>query len=250
MPKNVNIFKRHDSPYYYCSYRMKVRDANGSVYSRQRMISTQTADARLAQKRANAKREEDIARFHDNKAPASNLRDDWPTVEKIVNLYVDAARNKSTRSIVRDFLTVVAEGAMILGDVDGRAKARALKVSVLTTDHMLRWRNQECRIKAELEPRTASNVNYFMRAAKSVFSDQDITETYNRLTLPLTIQSWRKVSQLKAQKTGDSSRFRKTFLGGWIGGRSGFSCGLPNGSSDTANPAWQISFGTRMHATG
>jgi integrase len=177
------------------------------------MISTQTADARLAQKRANAKREEDIARFHDNKAPASNLRDDWPTVEKIVNLYVDAARNKSTRSIVRDFLTVVAEGAMILGDVDGRAKARALKVSVLTTDHMLRWRNQECRIKAELEPRTASNVNYFMRAAKSVFSDQDITETYNRLTLPLTIQSWRKVSQLKAQKTGGFQQIPQDILG-------------------------------------
>jgi hypothetical protein len=200
--KNVLIFKRHDSPYYYCSYRMKVRDANGSIYSRQRMLSTQTADAKLAQKRANAKREEDIVRFHDRQAPAPNLSDQWPTIDKIVNLYVDASRNKSTRNVVRDFLTVVAEGAMILGDVNGRVKARAMKVSELTTDHMLRWRNQECRRKAGLEPRTDANINYFMRAAKSVFSNQDTSETYHGLKLPLTINAWRKVSFLKAPKNG------------------------------------------------
>ena len=212
MPKNVNIFKRHDSPYYYYSYRTKFRDANGSIYSRQRMLSTQTADAKLAQKRANAKREEDIARFHDKQAPASNLSDPWPTIGRVVDLYVAAGRNKSTKSIVRDFLTVVAEGAMILGNERGREKAKAMKVSELTLEHMLRWRNQECRIKAGLDPRSDANINYFMRAAKSVFSNQDTTETYNRLKLPLTINTWRKVTCLKAPKNGGFQQIPQAIL--------------------------------------
>jgi hypothetical protein len=71
---------------------------------------------------------------------------------------------------------------------------------------MLRWRNQEARIKAGLEPRTPANVNYFMRAAKSVFSNRDMGETYNELRLPQTIEGWRKTTFLRAPK---NDRFRQ-----------------------------------------
>lgn len=198
--QNVNIFKR--GSYYVASYRVMVRDEHGGIRSMQRTLSTQTADSGVAQKRANRMREEDIARFHDNKEGASvNLRDTCPTVGQIADLYLAAARNKSTKNVTRDFLTVVAEGAMILGHgAMAREKARAIKLSELTVNHMLRWRNQECRIKAGLEPRTDANINYFMRAAKSVFSNEDKTETYNGLKMPRTIQDWRDVSFLKNGK--------------------------------------------------
>ena len=204
---NVKIFKRDTDSYYLCRYRAKVRDEHGNVRTIQRTLSTQSADQGVAQKRANAKREEDIARFHDNKEGVSvNLRDDCPSCGQVVDLYLAAARNKGTKSVVRGFLTVVAEGAMILGDERGQQKARTIKLSQLTVDHMLRWRKQEARLKCGLEPRTDANINYFMRTAKSVFSNQDMSETYNGLKLPQTIDGWRKTTFLKAAK---NNRFRQ-----------------------------------------
>jgi integrase len=210
---DVYVFKRDDSAYYLCSYRVKVRDPERGIRTIQRTLSTQTADDKVAQKRANRMREEDVARFYDNEQGTRvNLRDDYPTCGQIVDLYLAVARNKSTKNVARDFLTVVAEGTMILGDKAGREKARSIKASELTTDHMLRWRNQEARIKAGLEPRTPANVNYFMRAAKSVFSNQNTTETYNGLKLPPSIDLWRKISFLKAPKNGGFQQIPQAVL--------------------------------------
>lgn len=190
---DVYIVKRPGDSYYVCSYRAKIRDERGNIRTVQRMLSTQTADRVVAQKRANQKREEDVARFHDNKQGATvNLRDHCPTCGQVVDLYLKHSRNKSTREVARDFLTVVAEGAMILGDEAGREKAREMRVSQLTAKHMLHWRNQDARRQARHEPRTDANINYYMRSAKSVFSRRGM-EAYRHLNLPLAVlKSWRE----------------------------------------------------------
>lgn len=231
MKNDVNIFKRPGSPYYLCSYRVKVHDPARGDRSVQRTLSTQSADAQVAQKRANQKYKEDVERFHNKQAAAVNVRDDAPTCGQIVDLYLAENRNKGAVNAARNFLIVVAEGALILGDELGREKARGLRVTALNADHMLRWRKQAARITAGLEPRTDANVNFYMRTAKAVFSDRDVTETYNGFRLPLQLlNGWRKIAFLKAPKNGGyhqipqpildkmDKRARKFFLrvGAWF----------------------------------
>jgi hypothetical protein len=207
---NVAVFKRHDSPYYICKYRVKMRDAEGGIRTVQRTLSTQTADKQVARKRANAKRTEDIARFHDRKEGTTvNLRDDSPRCGQIVDLYLAAAQNKSAKNVVRDFLVVVAEGAMILCDAQ---KARDIRLSQLTAGHMLKWREQALRLKLGLEPRTPANINYYMRTARSIFSRRNKVEMYHKLRVPTTIDKWRDISLLKVSKGGGFQQIPQSVL--------------------------------------
>jgi integrase len=192
MNKNVYIFKERGGqklPYYLCSYRVKVHDRNRGIITIQRTLSTGAADRPTAQQRANELRKKDIARFYAKEEKAPNLHSDCPTCGHVVDLFLKHSTNGSSRNAARAFLTVVAEGALILGDEAGRRKAREIRLSELTDRHMLRFKKQEARLKANQQARRDATVDYYIRTARSIFTNK---ETYLDVNLPGNLHKWRE----------------------------------------------------------
>lgn len=193
MNKNVYIFnerKGQKLPYYLCSYRVRVHDPHRGIITVQRTLSTGFADRPSAQLRANKLRKADIAHFNAKEGKVVNMQNECPTsCGQIIDLFLQHSTNGSSRNAARAFLTVVAEGALILGDEAGRCKAREMLLSELTDRAMLRFKKQEARIKARRDPRSDATVDYFMRTARSIFADKEI---FLDMYLPATLQKWRE----------------------------------------------------------
>lgn len=204
MNQNVNIYIPAGKAVFYANFRMKEKDPKNPAIVRTRQVnrSTGSPDRRTAQRIANDMRNSALQGLFET---VPKLRDDCPTVGKVIDTYLAATRVATAKVVVRNFLTVVAEGS---GLIDDREAARKIRVNSLSAETMQAFRDM-----THWPPdhpnrpvRTATTINSIMRSARGIFARR-AAELYRGLALPQSaITDWLSVSYLTDKS---DKRFRR-----------------------------------------
>lgn len=187
--KSVHIYIPKGASTFYANFRVKRNDPVRGVISSHINRSTGSADRRTAQSIANKMRQDALLGLFD---VLPKLREDCPTVGKIIDLYLAKARIATARQVAHSFLTVVAEAEGIIDPAD-RDKARAVRLSSLTAKSMMSFRDRAA------QGRTPRGINHMIRSARSIFSRQAM-DYYIGLKLP-DLSGWMQVAKLPEDKT-------------------------------------------------
>jgi len=193
MKKNVNIYLPKGKSVYFANFRRRIIDPEKGPITVQVNRSTNATDRKTAQTIANHMRNEAACeRFE----LLPKLRESTPTCGQVCDRFLATSPIKTKAQVCNDFLNVVAEGAGIKA-AGGRlspahkAEARAVRLSALTHEAMLRFRSQE-------GGRDVSSVNMLLRSAKSIFSKRAREFYKGTFELPnCLLEGWMKVSRLK-----------------------------------------------------
>lgn len=186
MKKNVNIYIPAGKRVYYANFRFQGKQINQS---------TGATNKATAQRIANKKRA-DMLDGHFDVMP--KLRDDTPTVGKVIDVYRERSRVASAKAVAADFLTVVAEGNGIT-DPARRHLARDLRLTkALTADTMLAFRDRKGNTRSPI------STDKMMRSARSIFSAR-ARELYRGIKLP-ELSAWLKVAPLGG---GNDKKFQR-----------------------------------------
>jgi integrase len=198
MKKNVNIYIPKGKSVYFANFRTQIIHPERGRMTVQINRSTNSCDRKTAQKIANNMRNEAaLGRFEQ----LPKLREESPTCGQICDAFLATSPIKSKAQVCRDFLTVVAEGT----GVADKAAARAVRLSALNHEAMLRFRS-------EARGRDASTVNALMRSAKSIFSKR-AREFYRGFNLPAgMLEGWMKLSRLNEIRDKSFRRIPESVL--------------------------------------
>jgi hypothetical protein len=195
MKKNVNIYIPVGKSTYYANFRIKQADPKNPTIIRPVQInrSTGTDHRPTAQSIANHMRNQALLGLFKD---VPKLRDECPTAGQLVDRFLERSGLGTAQQLTNEFLTVVAEGAgmkRIKGNDRAaikaqRSAARDLRLSVLTADHMLLFRD------GPDQHRTVITINKLMRTAFSMFSKRAM-EYYRGLNVP-DVSKWLTVALL------------------------------------------------------